>query len=227
MRLRFEEQLNNLNREMIAMGALSEDAIGLSIRALSAADGSLFDEVSETVERINHKEREIEDMCLKILMQQQPVAKDLRTISAALKMVSDLERIGDQSEDIAEIVSMQGINREDDKFEILDMAAAASKMVTEAVDAFVIRDAAKAKSVIASDDTVDEYFNHIKIELAHELRESGKNPLPEAVLPGNGLEKALDLLMISKYLERIGDHAVNIAQWVIFMVTGVLEGNTK
>ncbi|MDD6789049.1 MAG: phosphate signaling complex protein PhoU [Lachnospira sp.] len=216
MRLRFDEELNNLNREMILMGSMCEDAINTAIRALIKGDPDGHKKASAIVTEISHKEREIEDMCLKLLMQQQPVASDLRTISSALKMVSDLERIGDQSDDIAEIVSMQNISDADDKFEILDLGQAASRMVTGAVDAFVKRDEAAAREVIKEDDTVDDYFDKIKKELAKSIQTD------EA-----GLEKTLDLLMISKYFERIGDHAVNIAQWVIFSITGVLEGNTK
>lgn len=215
MRNHFDEQLHDLNRNMIAMGSLCEKAIDTAIVALATGDMDKAKLVIDTGEEIDHKEREIEDMCLKLLMQQQPVAKDLRTISSALKMVSDLERIGDQSEDIAEIVTMQNISSSDDTDEILNMAKAASGMVTDAIDAFVNRDLEKAKKVIADDDTVDDYFDRIKKMLAgHIGHEEGD------------LEKLLDLLMVSKYLERIGDHSVNIAQWVIFMITGVLEGNT-
>lgn len=216
MRLRFEEQLNELNRDMISTAALCEEAITQATDAL--ADGSAAEAkgVADITAQISRKEREIEDMCLKLLMQQQPVASDLRIISAALKMVSDLERIGDQSDDIAEIVGMQTVTAADDKMEMLDMAKAAADMVTEAINAFVRRDADKARQVIDMDDTVDDYFDKIKTEIAKSF--SSKNA---------DIAKALDLLMISKYFERIGDHAVNIAQWVIFMVTGVLEGNTK
>ena len=216
MRLKFDEELNNLNREMILMGSMCEDAINTAIRALIKGDPDGHKNVSAIVTEISHKEREIEDMCLKLLMQQQPVATDLRTISSALKMVSDLERIGDQSDDIAEIVSMQNISDADDKYEILDLGQAASRMVTGAVDAFVKRDEKAAREVIKEDDTVDDYFDKIKKELAKSIQTDKA-----------GLEKTLDLLMISKYFERIGDHAVNIAQCVIFSVTGVLEGNTK
>jgi phosphate transport system protein len=216
MRLKFDEELNNLNREMILMGSMCEDAINTAIRALIKGDPEGHKNVSAIVTKISHKEREIEDMCLKLLMQQQPVATDLRTISSALKMVSDLERIGDQSDDIAEIVSMQNVSDADDKYEILDLGQASSRMVTGAVDAFVKRDEKAARAVIKEDDTVDDYFDKIKKELAKSIRTDE-----------TGLEKTLDLLMISKYFERIGDHAVNIAQWVIFSVTGILEGNTK
>ena len=209
MRLKFDEELNNLNREMILMGSMCEDAINTAIRALIKGDPEGHKNVSAIVTEISHKEREIEDMCLKLLT-------DLRTISSALKMVSDLERIGDQSDDIAEIVSMQNVSDADDKYEILDLGQASSRMVTGAVDAFVKRDEKAARAVIKEDDTVDDYFDKIKKELAKSIQTDE-----------TGLEKTLDLLMISKYFERIGDHAVNIAQWVIFSVTGILEGNTK
>jgi phosphate transport system protein len=216
MRLKFDEELNNLNREMILMGSLCEDAMNTAIRALMKGDPDGKKDVSAIVTEISHKEREIEDMCLKLLLSQQPVATDLRMISSALKMVSDLERIGDQSEDIAEIVSMQNIKASDNTDSILELGQAASRMVSGAVDAFVKRDEKAARKVIEEDDTVDDDFDRIKRELAKSIQTDEK-----------GLEKTLDLLMISKYFERIGDHAVNIAQWVIFSVTGVLEGNTK
>ena len=216
MRLKFDEELNNLNREMILMGSLCEDAMNTAIRALMKGDPDGHKNVSAIVTEISHKEREIEDMCLKLLLSQQPVATDLRMISSALKMVSDLERIGDQSDDIAEIVSMQNIEAADDTNSILELGQAASRMVTEAVDAFVKRDVKAARKVIEDDDIVDDDFDKIKKQLAKSIQTDEK-----------GLEKTLDLLMISKYFERIGDHAVNIAQWVIFSVTGVLEGNTK
>lgn len=216
MRIRFGEELDQLNRDMISMGALCENAINLSIRYLKGGDASKREEVQKLMDQISHKEREIENMCLKLLMQQQPVAKDLRTVSAALKMVSDLERIGNNAEDIAEIVSLENISPEAvEKLKLLPMAKEASIMVSSAIDSFVKRDEVLAQEVIDKDDIVDNYFNELKIELAGDFVKSKVH-----------MEAILDLLMIIKYLERIADHAVNIGQWVLFMITGALEGNT-
>jgi len=213
MRSKFDEQLALLNREMISMGALCEGAIAISAKALMTGDISLAGKVLELEDEINQKERSIESLCLKLLLQQQPVARDLRQISSALKMITDMERIGDQAADIAEIVTLANIRASDDTLHIGDMARATIKMVTESVDAFVKQDPALAASVIAYDDVVDDYFNKVKEMLIHLI---GNNP-------GQG-EYAIDLLMIAKYLERIGDHAVNIAEWVVFSVTGTHKG---
>ena len=213
MRNRFDAQLESLNREMITMGSLCENAIAVSAKALLEGDMELARSVSELCSQINQKEHDIETMCLKLLLQQQPVAKDLRVISSALKMVTDMERIGDQSGDIAEIVTMANISASDDTLSIHDMALATIKMVTESIDAFVKKDMAIARSVIAYDDVVDGYFDKVKKTLIERLS-----------LPETDGEYALDLLMIAKYFERIGDHAVNIAQWVLFSITGSREG---
>ena len=209
MRRRFDEQLELLNRELIEMGALCEEVISMAARALLAGDKPLAKKVGPLDGEIDQKERNIESMCLKMLLQQQPVARDLRQISAALKMITDMERIGDQAEDIAEIVCfLNGRGSEDDEL-MAEMAAAAIKMVTESVDAYVKHDILLAEKVVGDDDTVDHYFDQVKNRLIEKIAQD----------PGDG-EYALDLLMIAKYLERIGDHAVNIAQWVIFSVTG-------
>ena len=164
---------------------------------------------------INQKERDIESLCLKMLLQQQPVARDLRQISAALKMITDLERIVDQASDIAEIITFIDKKAGVDCEAICLMAEATIRMVTESVDAFVKRDVGIAQQAIAHDDTVDDYFLKVKRSLINMISQR----------PANG-EHALDLLMIAKYFERIGDHAVNIAEWVIFSVTGVHKGQT-
>ena len=216
MRSGFDSQLETLNAELVAMGALCENAIALSARALSEGDTDLAKRVPQLAEKIDTKEREIEGMCLKLLLSQQPVARDLRTISSALKMVTDMERIGDQSADIAEIVATANISAGEDALNIRDMAFAAIKMVTESVDAFVKKDVGIAKQVIEYDDVVDNCFCAVKDRLTERLKQ------PEA----DG-EFALDLLMIAKYFERIGDHAVNIAGWVIFSITGVREAEVK
>ena len=210
MRSKFDEQLALLNKEMIEMGALCEEAIAMTAKALSEGDLSLAAKVAPISSEIDHKERDIESRCLKLLLQQQPVARDLRQISAALKMVTDMERIGDQAEDIAEIITCLNGRTANESAHIHDMAKETIKMVTKSVDAFVSQDVELAKSVIGLDDTVDNYFI------------SAKNKLIEIIAsnPTDG-EYALDLLMITKYFERIGDHAVNIAEWVIFSVTGI------
>ncbi len=209
MRSRFDEQLNILNTEMIEMGALCEEAIALASKALTTGDVSLAEKVEPISADIDHKERDIESRCMKLLLQQQPVAKDLRQISAALKMITDMERIGDQAEDIAEIITYLEGKTAEETVHIRDMAAETIIMVTDSVDAYVKKDTELAKSVIVHDDKVDEYFDRIKTSLIKMIAE----------IPENG-EYALDLLMIAKYFERIGDHATNIAEWVIFSVTG-------
>ncbi len=213
MRLKFDEQLELLNNEMITMGALCENAIATSTKALMEGNVALAESVSDLSGQIEQKERNIEGMCLKLLMQQQPVARDLRTISSALKMVTDMERIGHQSADIAEIVTMANISASSDTLYIHEMALATIKMVTDSIDAFVKKDVAIAHAVVEYDDVVDDYFDRVKNTLIQRLSQ-----------PGADGEYALDLLMIAKYFERIGDHAVNIAQWVMFSLTGSREG---
>lgn len=210
MRSRFDEQLALLNRELIEMGSLCEEVIALASRALTEGDRELAAKVAPLDEEIDQKERAIESLCLKLLLQQQPVARDLRQISAALKMITDMERIGDQADDISEIIIyLDGRTAEHDDL-LRSMARATIKMVTESVDAYVKHDTILAEKVIADDDTVDDYFEQVKRALIGKI----------AATPDDG-EYALDLLMIAKYFERIGDHAVNIAEWVIFSITGV------
>ena len=209
MRSRFDEQLEELNRELIEMGALCEDVIGLAAQALSEGSALPAAKIAPLDTEIDQKERTIEAMCLKLLLQQQPVARDLRQISAALKMITDMERIGDQSEDIAEIVCILNGRGVEDFDILLEMARSAIKMVTDSVDAYVKHDIILAEKVIADDDTVDRYFDDVRRRLIAKI----------AADPSDG-EYALDLMIIAKYFERIGDHAVNIAEWVIFSVTG-------
>ncbi len=210
MRSRFDNQLAELNRELIEMGAMCEEAISLAIEALIGGDKVLAAKVAGVDAEIDRKERSIESMCLKLLLQQQPVARDLRQISAALKMITDMERIGDQAEDIAEIITYLSGRSIGSEQLMQEMANAAIKMVTDSVDAYVERDTIAAESVIAADDVVDAYFDKVKQRLIEMI----------AANPTDG-EFLLDLLMIAKYFERIADHAVNIAEWVIFSVTGV------
>ena len=209
MRSRFDEQLDLLNKEMITMGALCENAIAMSAKAVAEGDLALTESIPALAAQIGQKEREIESLCLKLLLQQQPVAKDLRIISSALKMVTDMERIGHQSADIAEIVRMANLKVGGDTEEVRNMALAVIKMVSESIDAFVKKDDAMAQAVIAYDDVVDDCFDRVKNLLIDRFSQ------PEA----DG-EQTIDLLMVAKYFERIGDHAVNIAKWVVFSITG-------
>ncbi|MDY5753794.1 MAG: phosphate signaling complex protein PhoU [Eubacteriales bacterium] len=211
MRSKFDEQLAELNEELIRMGALCENVIAMSAKALLDGDMALANKAAEYDSEIDQKERDIETLCMKLILQQQPVARDLRTISAALKMITDMERIGDQSADIAEIVTMAHITASDETLHIGEMARAVIKMVTESIDAFVKRDVVLAHSVIAYDDVVDGLFDAVKRALTERFQAGGE------------MEYALDLLMIAKYFERIGDHATNIAEWVLYSVTGNKE----
>ena len=210
MRNRFDEQLMQLNRELIEMGALCEEAISVASESLLANDKQLAAKVAPLDSEIDRKERTIESLCLKLLLQQQPVARDLRQISAALKMITDMERIGDQAEDIAEIICSIDVYPAGNSRLLQEMADATIKIVTESVDAFVKRDILLAEQVVRDDDVVDRYFDQVKRRLIEKI----------AAEPDDG-EYALDLLMIAKYFERIGDHATNIAEWVMFSVTGV------
>lgn len=212
MRSKFDEQLELLHKELIEMGALCENAIAMAAKALSEGKTKMATKVPELSTEIDRKERDIETMCMKLLLQQQPVAKDLRTISSALKMVTDMERIGDNSGDIAEIVTMANISPSDNTEHIQDMARATIKMVTDSIDAFVKKDIEIANAVITYDDVVDGLFDEVKTDLIEKFGN------PES----NG-EKVLDLLMIAKYFERMGDHAVEIAKWVLFSITGRKE----
>ncbi len=210
MRNRFDEQLNLLRKKMIEMGTECENMITLATTALFEGDI----EKAKTAKRegliIDELEREIESICLKLLLQQQPVAKDLRVISAALKMITDMERIGDQAEDVAGIVATLGGRIVDECIYISIMAEATIKMVTESIDAYVNEDVELAREVLKHDDLVDEAFIRAKDTLIKLIAENVDDG-----------EYALDLLMIAKYFERIGDHATNIAEWVIFAVEGV------
>ena len=210
MRSQFDKQLAQLHRELIEMGALCEQAIALAAQALAESNAALAGQVSGLERDIDRKERDIENLCLRLLLHQQPVAGDLRQISAALKMITDMERIGDQAEDIAEIVrTVQGHGPETMDI-VRKMATATIQMVTESIEAFVKHDIMLAKKVVSDDDTVDACFDQVKSALITRI----------AADPTDG-EYAVDLLMIAKYFERIGDHATNIAEWVIFSVTGV------
>lgn len=210
MRNRFDSQLETLNEMLIHMGELCEIAIGDATKALETEDLSLAKKVIESDEEIDHQEKDIENLCLKLLLQQQPVARDLRQISAALKMITDMERIGDQTADIADIVMSTKFEENQSLTDIRLMAEAAAKMVRDSVSAYVQRNLELARRVMCADDTVDAMFDKIKQELVDFIskRES------------TNADQAIDLIMIAKYLERIGDHATNIAEWVEFSITG-------
>lgn len=213
MRTRFDMELDTLNSDMIAMGALCENAISEAMQSLFTADKAAAQRTIAEDREIDQKEKDIEALCLRLLLQQQPVARDLRVISSALKMITDMERIGDQAADIAELIRhmhLTPVSRQNRH--LSKMADAAKKMVTESIDAFVKKDAALATKVLADDDLVDSLF----LKLRHDIIEM------IAADPGCG-EEAVDVLMIAKYLERIGDHATNIAEWVLFSITGTHE----
>ena len=209
MRNRFDEQLNNLNNELITMGALCEEAISSAVKLLIDNDVKMKENVLDADKQIDQKERDIETLCMKLLMQQQPVASDLRTISSALKMISDMERIGDQASDIAEIAEYAYGSGMESETHIADMARATIQMVTDSIDSFVKKDVDLAHTVIEHDNTVDDLFDKVKGELISAIENKVANA-----------EALIDLLMIAKYFERIGDHAENIAEWVIYSITG-------
>ena len=209
MRNRFDQQLYELNREIIEMGAMCEEAIASAAKALTTGDMMLAANVCNNSSAIDQMERDIEGRCMKLLLHQQPVARDLRLISAALKMITDMERIGDQAEDIAEIVTFLNGHTMEGMELIEEMARETIGMVTASVDAFVKKDVELAEKVIVQDDIVDAYFSRIKCGIISMIAKGSADG-----------EFALDLLMIAKYFERIGDHATNIAEWVIYSVTG-------
>ena len=214
MRNRFDKQLEELHTELIEMGALCEHMIGESYQALMSGDMDAAAKIIGQDAAIDLKERDIETLCLKLLLQQQPVATDLRKVSAALKMITDMERIGDQAADIAEIVRTAGrLKAAAQTVQIGEMAKAATQMVTESIDAYVKQDLDIAQKVISDDDAVDRLFDLIRDELAHGI---GKGVA--------SIEQTMDILMIAKYFERIADHATNIAEWVEFSITGHHRG---
>jgi len=209
MRKRFDFQLEELCNQLIGMGALIERAIASAMSALIDGDADRARQAIAFDQEVDEKEKEIESLCLKLLMQQQPVAKDLRLISAALKMITDMERIGDQAADISEIAITMALPGKKQLPHIQAMAEATIKMVTDSIDAFVKSDLELERSVVEYDDVVDDYFISLRKELIRLIRQE----------PDKG-EMVVDLLMVVKYLERIGDHATNIAEWVIFSITG-------
>ena len=210
MRNRFDRQLSTLNDELIEMGSMIEKSMETAIKALVNQDVDLARHAIEADEEIDRQERIIEDLCLKLLLQQQPVAKDLRLISSALKMITDMERIGDHASDISEITIALADQPYIKKLEhIQQMAKETMIMLVGSIEAFVDKDLEKANEVIKRDDVVDDLFDKVKKELIQMIHENADKG-----------EQAADLLMVAKYMERIGDHATNISEWVIFSITG-------
>ncbi|KXB40743.1 phosphate signaling complex protein PhoU [Amygdalobacter nucleatus] len=209
MRNQFDKQMDELNTQLIRMGAMCEETIAGVTKSLFEGNVVLAREKKEHAREIDQLERDIEQLCMKLLLHQQPVAGDLRQISAALRMITNMERIGDQAEDIAELVILLNGSQIKEAELIDDMALATVKMVTDSVDAFVRKDIALAENVILEDDIVDDFFDRMK------------NTVVELIIKQYvDAESALDFFMIAKYLERIGDHAVNIAEWIIYAMTG-------
>ncbi len=213
MRDQFTTQMQQMHNELTAMGTLCEQAIASAVNGLLKADPALSRQAIELDEQIDQKERVIENMCMRLLLHQQPVARDLRQISSALKMITDMERIGDQATDIAEISLFMEASQAKSVQHIGAMAVESIRMVNESVEAFVKSDLALADRVIKYDDVVDDLFCQVRADVASILAET---PALAAF--------ALDVLMIAKYLERIADHATNIAEWVEFSVTGSRDG---
>ena len=210
MRNRFDEQLEQLNVELIKTGALCEDAISTTAKALIDNDRELARRVKPIEREIDQKERDIESLCMKLLLQQQPVARDLRQISSALKMITDMERIGDQASDIAELSLQLGDVSDIDEISLIQkMANETMMMVVRGTEAYVTKDLDVAHNVIDNDDVVDDLFDQIKMALVKRIQDNHVKSF-----------EAADLLMVAKYFERIGDHATNIAEWVIYSITG-------
>ena len=206
----FDRQLETLNTELITMGALVETAIAGAAKALMEGDAGQARRIARSDAQTDDMEKRIESLCLKLLLQQQPVARDLRLISAALKMITDMERIGDQAADISELTLLLGQIKIPEVVQLIgDMARTTIHMVSSGVDAFVKKDLELAGAVIDMDDEVDALFVKIKETLTERIRSGGQ-----------WCEQAIDLIMVAKYFERIGDHSVNIAEWVVFSITG-------
>lgn len=216
MRNRFDRQLMRLNQEMVDMGALCEEMITAAAKVVATRDKELINDMAGMEEEINHKERDIERICMKLLLQQQPVATDLRVVSSALKMVSDMERIGDQASDIVGIVQKDSaVPAQMENTHLEKMSQATIDMVSRSIKAFVKENLGIAREVIEQDDLVDGLFSQVKkevIEMIHEEPERG--------------EECVAILMIAKYFERIGDHASNIAEWVEYAITGEYKGGS-
>lgn len=206
MRNKFDVQLSSLNTEMIEMGNQIVKSIAMAIETLANCDSELAQTIIEGDSQIDQRQKKIEGICFQLLIQQQPVARDLRTVTAAMKMVTDMERIGDHAADISEMTIQMGTNNHIDRFEhIKKMANETMLMLNHSIEAYVERDSKKAEEVIAHDDVVDALFEQAKRDIIDLILENSKEG-----------EEATDLLMVAKYFERIGDHATNIAEWVIY-----------
>lgn len=216
MRNKFDMQLGMLNEQLIHMGELCELAINRATKALQNGSIEEAKNVIDADQEVDQMEKDIERLCLKLLLQQQPVARDLRQISAALKMITDMERIGDQTADIADIVIATKSTEEKNLKDINRMAEATVKMVRDSVSAYVQKDLELARKVMDADDEVDDLFDLVKGDLIKFISDH----------KGSAGDEAIDLIMIAKYLERIGDHATNIAEWVEFSITGIHAGGT-
>ncbi len=215
MRERFKQQLDEMYRQMVVLGGLCQQAIAMAVKTLDEQEEAaqrLEAQVHILDGEIDDMEREIEGLCTKLLLKQQPVATDLRRITAALKMVTDLERIGDQAADIAELARFIRHNGKNEALK--KMAADVIRMVSDSVDAFVRLDLDQARAVIAYDDVVDQWFDQIKKELITRMAQDS-----------SAGEEFLDVFLVAKYLERIGDHATNLAEWVEYAQTGARSKN--
>ena len=212
MRERFEQQMEILHTELIELGALCEQAIGRTYEVLLEGNQRAAEEIIKKDQVVDAKEREIEDLCFRIILQQQ-LARDLRQVSAALKMITDMERIGDQAADIADIVKVTSLGVPDASIRLKDMAKATASMVTKCIDAYVKQDLKLAREVIDFDDIVDDLFDEVKDEILQGMRKGITTDV-----------QSLDYLMIAKYYERIGDHATNIAEWVVYSINGHHKG---
>lgn len=207
----YDDELKDLSSALIRMGTTAIDAVTRSMLALKTFDKALAKEIIEDDANINAMERDIETMCLKLILKQQPVATDLRKISTGIKMITDIERIGDAASDIAEIsMYHDSCNFPELQEEVLLMAESAKEMVASAIEAYVKGDLELAIQTMAKDDIVDDYFLKIRKELGSQIYKDTMD-----------MDTLIDYLMIVKYLERIGDHAVNICEWVQFYVTGI------
>lgn len=212
VRSRFMAQMEQLNTELIVMGTLCENALEKVANALDNPTDEVSRDIIILSKKTEEKERELENICINLLLKQQPVASDLRQISSALKIVTDMRRIGEVAGNIAEILSQDTIRMDYDTSILKQMVAVTKKMVSNTLDAFVKNDIRTAQQVERDDDQVDELFAQAKRELIQIIRNSQDSG-----------EQAIDYLMIAKYFEKVGDHAVNISQWVLFMITGTLE----
>ena len=214
MRSKFDEQLKKLNEEMMHMGSMIEESIQKAIEAFIHQDADSAKAIMEGDSEIDREQKKIESLCFNLLMQQQPVARDLRTISAAMKMVTDMERIGDHAADISEMTILMSKTKYIPNLEHINrMASETVQMLIRSIEAYVEKDMKKAVDVITSDDVVDDLFDKNKAELIEQIQRE-----PQSA------ESAADMLMVAKYFERIGDHATNIAEWVIFSITGQIAG---